>query len=389
MFGIDEQIQRGETPAARLDEVGAKLVRLRSWLDARALPAVVLAGTDSVAWLSGGLTSPVERGATVGPLRLVVDADDVAVVTTNVERPRLAAEAELDLLGWSLHEADWFAPDSLDVAAAELTGHDPALVASDRATGFGVACADDLVELRLTLDLPERERLGRLSVAAAAALEHGLRGWEPGELDVELRARIDERLERVGAFGACLIVGGDERVEQFRHPLAAGRPVERLAMAVVVAERGGLHTAATRFACAGGLDDSVRRARDLSYAVETAMLAASRPGRTYGDVLVAGAQAYAEAGHPGAWRDHYQGGPVGYRQREFEIVATQTASRWFATPVGAGQAVAWNPSVAGGGKCEDTYLVGDDGLRRLTETGDWPLDRGRPAILDLDTGGAA
>ena len=98
---------------------------------------------------------------------------------------------------------------------------------------------------------------------------------------------------------------------------------------------------------------------------------------------------YADAGHPGAWADHYQGGPVGYRQREFEIVPTQTESRWFGTAIEPGHAVAWNPSVAGGGKAEDTYLVGEHDLRRLTDTGAWPLEHGRPGVLDITSGEAA
>ena len=185
-----------------------------------------------------------------------------------------------------------------------------------------------------------------------------------------MQARVAEQLERAGAFGACLIVGGDERVERFRHPLATGEPMHRLVMAVVVAERHGLHAAATRFACAGGLGDGVRRSRGVAARrSRRTTLAACEPGATYGDVLGALDRAYADAGHPGAWAGHYQGGPVGYRQREFEIVPTQTDSRWFGTPLEAGHAVAWNPSVAGGGKAEDTYLVGEHGLRQAHRHG--------------------
>jgi hypothetical protein len=35
-------------------------------------------------------------------------------------------------------------------------------------------------------------------------------------------------------------------------------------------------------------------------------------------------------------------------------------------------AVAWNPSLRGGAKIEETYLV-DDGLELLTATPSWPL----------------
>jgi Xaa-Pro dipeptidase len=388
VFGIDEPMEMVNELAARRGEVDAKLIALREWLGRRSLAAAVLSGADAVAWATAGLTSAVERGAAVGPLRLIVTADSAAVVTTNVERPRLDAEAGLEALGFVLHDAPWFEADSLDVLGGELAGASPERVASDSA-GFGVDCSDDLVELRLALAEPERERLAGLAADAAAALEHGLRTWRPGELDRNVQGRIDERLEQSGAFAACLIVGGDGRIERFRHPLACGAPMRELVMAVVVAERGGLHAAATRFASNGPLPAAVRTSRGAAFAVETAMLDASMPGATYGEVLVAGARAYETAGHPGAWRDHYQGGPVGYRQREFEIVLTDTGSRWFGTPIAPGHTVAWNPSVVGGGKCEDTYLVEDGALRRLTETGDWPLADGRPAVLDVESGEAA
>jgi antitoxin VapB len=366
MFGTAEQ-----PTMSRTDEVQAKLARVRSLLDGR---AAVLSGADSVAWLTGGLTNRIEPGNPVSPVWLVVTPDAVAAVTTNIERPRLAAEAGLD---FELHEAPWHEPGGIARCAADLAG------------GSVAEIEDELVALRLALVPPERARLAALAGDAASALEEALRAWQPGQIDFDVQARVAERLERVGAFGACLIVGGDERVERYRHPLAAGVPMRQLVMAVVVAERHGLHAAATRFASAGPLSPSVRQARDGALAVERATLGACVPGATYGEVLEELAGAYAATGNPDAWRDHVQGGPVGYRQREFEIVPGQVDSPWYATALEPGHALAWNPSLAGGGKAEDTYLLEDDGLRRLTDTGGWPLEDGRPAVLDVTTGEAA
>jgi Xaa-Pro aminopeptidase len=375
--------------ASRREEVARKLERVRSWLEQNALAGVVLAGVDAVAWLSAGLTTPIERGALVGPLRLVVTAEHCAALTTNVERPRLEAESGLEAIGIPLHEVEWYEPDGLERAAVELSGRPASELASDRLAGFACFCEDDFVALRLALSAPEQERLERLALDTAAALEAALAGWVPGERDRDLLARADEALERCGAFAACLIVGGDERVERYRHPLATGAPMHRLVMAVAVAERGGLHAAATRFASAGVLDDGVRGAQAAARAVEAEMLAASAAGSTYGEVMACCERAYAACGHPGAWREHYQGGPIGYRQREFELVPSQRSSRWFSARIEPGHALAWNPSLGGGGKSEDTYLVEPDGLRRLTDTGGWPLADGRPAILDIETGLAA
>jgi Xaa-Pro aminopeptidase len=379
MFGTTEQV-RG---VSRRPEVDAKLALVRVLLERRGLDAAVLSNADAVAWATGGVTNPIERGVSTSPLWLVVRGDGAAAVTTNVESARVDAEAGLHELEIPLHAVPWYEPSSLERAALELVD-----AARERVGGLGVEIGDDLVELRLALLPSERERLAALAHDAAAALEDALRMWTPGEGDRDVQAHVSERLERVGGVRARRFVGGVVPGDGFRHPLAAGVPMTRLVMAVVVAERGGLHAAATRFACAGGLPASVRAARDAALAVEKTTLEACVPGATYGDVLRTLDRAYAEAGHPGAWAEHYQGGPIGYRQREFEIVPSQTDSRWFLLPLAEGHAVAWNPSVAGGGKSEDTYLVAERGLQRLTDTGTWPLLDGRPAVLDVSSGEA-
>jgi Xaa-Pro dipeptidase len=370
-------------------EVDAKIARLRELLAERGAPAAVLTGAAAVAWLTAGITNPIERGHPASPLWLVVTPDTTAALTTNVERPRL--DGELRRLGIALEEVGWYEPDGFVAVASELASAPAGSWVTD-ADGIGHG-ADDLVALRLALTPPERERLAALGSDATAALEEALRTWHVGEADRELQARAAERLERAGMLGVCLFVGGDERVERFRHPLPTGAPVERLAMAVVVAERGGLHVATTRFASAGRLGDPLARALADAVAIEAPVLDACRVGATYGGVLRALDGAYAAAGHPGAWHEHYQGGPIGYRQREFEIVPTQVASRWFETPLEDGHAVAWNPSVAGGGKVEDTFLVTVGGLRQVTDTGRWPTTevagRARPGVLDVTTGDAA
>jgi len=381
-----EGLPDSSAPSVRT-EVDAKLALVRGWLDRSGLAAVALTRPGPVAWLSGGLTNPIDRSDPISPLWFVVTPSRAVALATVVERPRLEAEAHLGELGFSLEDVPWFDGDALVRAAEETAGAVRAELASDSHRAFGVDADDELTALRLRLLPAERERLDELGRDTARALEHALSTWRPGERDLDVQSRVVEQLERAHALPVCLIVGGDDRVERFRHPLAAGKPVQRFLMAVVVAMRGGLHVAATRFAHAGKLPDSVQAAFESAREVEVTMLAVSRPGATYGEVLRAGEAAYADAGHPGAWQEHYQGGPIGYRQREFEIASVQQDSGWFSQPIEPGHAVAWNPSVAGGGKSEDTFLVEDDGLRCVTQTDSWPLvqvhGRPRSGILDI------
>src|SRR6266550_8911987 len=69
-------------------------------------------------------------------------------------------------------------------------------------------------------------------------------------------------------------------------------------------------------------------------------------------------------------RRHHQGGLTGYRGREVFAVPGDP------TPLPEACAVAWNPSVTGGGKSEDTALVTAAGVEVITRT---------PGLAELET----
>jgi Xaa-Pro dipeptidase len=373
----------------------------------------------------------VDRTAATDLTWVVRTPSGAALITTEVEADRLRAEYGPASHGFSeLVAVPWYEPESFVTAAQSLAGAAAGELAADGHPAFGTDAGDDLIALRLALSPAERDDLRDLAADTAGALQSALAAWRPGERDLDIQARCAAFLEARGADAPVLIVGGDERVERFRHPMAAGVPMRRLVMAVVVARRGGLHAAATRFACAGPVDDDYAALRDRVLAIEAQVLTASvptaspppaspppgdslaprsspgdSPPPSYGDALAALARGYGQAGAPDGWKGHYQGGPIGYGQREFEIAPRQpsrgdqdpalTESRWLAEPIRPGHALAWNPSLPGGAKAEDTYLVtGDDGsgrgLERVTISGpDWPtlpadgLIPPRPAILQV------
>jgi antitoxin VapB len=145
-------------------------------------------------------------------------------------------------------------------------------------------------------------------------------------------------------------------------------------MAVVVAKRAGLHVAATRL-CVRSADDEIVTLMKSLGSINDQVLAASLPGGTWGDTMIALALAYDDAGYPDVWREHFQGGPIGFEQREFEIAPTQIDSPFWPVERRIGTAVAWNPSLRGGAKIEETYLMGER-LELLTVTPSWPLEEG-------------
>ena len=286
----------------------------------------------------------------------------------------------------------WYDESAFVAAAAEAAGAPAAEIASDGHPDFGHDATEELTALRLERSDAELEEMRSLAADAAAALEDALLAWRPGERDLDVQARVGGTVESAGADAPVLIVGADDRVRRYRHPMAVGAPAQELVMAVIVARRTGLHVAATRFACAGPLPRDLADVRARVLRIEQAVLGATVPGATYGDALAALDRAYAAEASPDGWAGHYQGGPIGFGQREFEIAPCQRSSRWYAQPITSGHAVAWNPSLPGGAKAEDTYLVGPAGLERVTSgrDGAWPAepDDGtsppRPGVLEVE-----
>ncbi|MGH7610829.1 MAG: M24 family metallopeptidase [Candidatus Dormibacteria bacterium] len=336
------------------------------------------------------MNQAIDRSLATDLLWVAIGPERQAVITTEIERERVVRDFEPAASDFEMVAVPWYGDSQFVDAAVRFLGTAAEALAADCHPAFGRDARADVIRMRLTHTAAAQEELRQLGADTADSLESALRDWVPGEVDRSIQARLVGSLESKGVEPVTVIVSGDERVRAFRHPMASGVPVRELAMAVIVARRGGLHAAATRLASAGPLDAELKSRLRLVRSVEDAVLQASRAGATYGRAAEVLERAYAAAGHNGAWAEHYQGGPIGYAGREFELAPGERGSPWWDVPIESGQAVAWNPSLRGGAKVEDTYLVGRDGLACLTPPGDWPTEpdlggfaQQRPAVLDV------
>jgi Xaa-Pro aminopeptidase len=351
--------------SARAGEVAEKLARVRGWLDESGYGAALFTGQPAVAWVTGGLEDRVVRNEEPALAWALVTGTGAFLITTNIERPRLAAEE--DCTEFELHAVPWYSPGGLRAAAEDLAD--------------GLKVAEAPAALRMPLVAGETERLMALGADCAKALEGVLRGWQPVDRECDLAARIAGALEETLIFPSVLLVGGAERRRAFRHPVPTTAITGRDALAVVVGVRGGLNVSCSRTVSAGDPDPALAARHLAACSVEAALIDATRPGRSWEDALEAGKAAYRDAGFDGEWREHVQGGPAGYLSREFDVVPGSAEA---AEVITAGTAFAWNPTVRGA-KSEDTFVVSAEGPAiPVTNTADWPTVRGpasRPAIL--------
>jgi Xaa-Pro dipeptidase len=353
----------------RCDAARPRVAALRAHFDERAL---VLSTPGSVNWITGGLSDPVDITSRVDPVWAIESKNGRALITNEIEAPRLLGDFDIDALGWEVIRVPWFDADAPLRAASSFCGVAPEELLSD-SDAYGTDVSTEIVLARMVLSAPERDDLRSLGRVAACALESALDTWQPGvSTDFEIASVVSQELERNGAKAVCLIVGGDDRLRSVRHPLAIGAVIRDAVMAVAVARRGGLHVAATRIAVTDPADPIVELTERLE-PVHHAVMNSSLPGHSWGDAVGAFARGYENIGAPGAWREHFQGGPIAFDQREFELAPPQADSPFWSVGIQSSCAVAWNPSLRGGAKIEETYLVGNDGFELVTNSGEWAM----------------
>lgn len=351
---------------ARADasELETKRGRVMACAHAAGVAALVVRRADTLAWLLCGADVLVSRqGESV--VEAVVHDHGVDVVTSRIEAERLRDE-ELPH-GVEVVAVPWEQPGAVAARASDL--------ARDRANG-GVALDDDAVALddaRWPLLDVEAERLRDAGSVTARVVTDVAATLSPDLSEHAVAGRLMGALREHGMHVPVVLVAGAGRLGHVRHPVPTPTPIGSAAMLVVCSEAHGLVSAATRILRFGAEPGPIgdRLARVLE--VEAAMLTATRPGSTLGDVFDAARTAYAAIGHADAWRDHHQGGPIAYRPREG--LATPEDRR----PVAVGTAYAWNPSLPWA-KSEDTFVLTDSGLENVTWDARWPsvVVDGRP-----------
>lgn len=332
---------------ARRAAVERRLGEVRAVLAVRGAAAALLETRRNFSWLTAGGLSHVVLATERGVAGLLVTERDAVVLSPSIETARLAEE-ELHGLDLAIAPVDWFEPLAMGSEARR------------RARGRLLddhALEDDLMPLRARLDRLDQQRLAHLGRQTRSVLDTTMAAVEVGETEQAAAGRLVGGLMAVGLRAPVVLAAADARIERYRHPLPTDAPIRRRVMLVVVAERVGLHVAATRFREFEMPDAELRRRIDAVAEVQRALRQATRPGATLGDCFAAAQTAYARAGFPDEWRLHHQGGLIGYQGRERIAVPTDPMV------IEPGMAFAWNPSITGT-KVEETFLLDDSGRRR-------------------------
>lgn len=351
----------------RLDEVAAKLGRVRNALEGGGFGGAALRARRNFAWLTAGGDNHVAQNTEIGVATILVTPQR-ALVITPINEAAHVLEEELAGLEFETVTVPWDDPGAIDRVIRRRLGQD-VRVARDG------DLEPALVGLRSRLTQRELASIAASGALAAAAVTATICGTSPGETELGVAGRLVAELARRGLQAPVLLVASDERIARYRHPIPTAKVARESLMIALVAEHQGLHVALTRLAWLEGRPeaDTMRR-HAACQQVDSAFRAATVPGRTLAEVLAAGIAAYTAVGFAGEPRLHHQGGTIAYQPRE--VIATPAASE----RVEPSMAFAWNPSITGT-KTEDTFLLQAGGPLLITCDDSWPVTTtGEPEI---------
>ena len=351
------------TPQAEHDE---KLQRIARIAGDGGLGGVLLAAHHNIAWLTSGRHNRVDASREIGTARLLVTAAGRRFVLANaIEMPRMLGEV---LAGLEYEPVEYAWTDDQDpahavkTAKATIGGNAP--LGADWPLPDVVAIESAIARVRVPLTDGEVARYRMLGAEAGRMMGGVCRSLTPGDDERDISRAVVDGAAAIRARAIVSLVGSDDRLKRYRHPVPTATKWKHVVMVALCAERDGLVVSLSRIVTAAGPSELEPRTRAAA-SVFGRILDATRPGAKAADLYAVAADGYRAAGFPGEELKHHQGGAIGYRARE-----------WVAHPrsqevVRDRQAFAWNPTIAGT-KVEDTALVVGESLEIVTTTPDWP-----------------
>lgn len=336
-----------------MNEFAHKQEQLRALMERHGLDAVLLNRISSFAWATCGGDPHINTADSRGVGSLLVTREGRYLVTNSIEAPRFEQEEKLKEQGWEFVAPPWYAPGVLEELTRGKT------LGADDCLPNAVDVSAEISMLRAHLLPVEVERFRALGAMCASAMRAALQAVRPGMTEYEIAAQLAYATQAPGVEPIVNLIATDERISNFRHPIPKDKKLERYAMLVLCGRKWGLVCSVTRLVYFGKLPAELERRANLCAEIDARVIAATRPGKTMGEVFQTAVQAYADAGYPNEWQLHHQGGLAGYEPREL------FGAPGVPVPVAVGQAYAWNPSITGV-KSEDTIVVGEQGNEVLT-----------------------
>lgn len=334
--------------------------KLRKWMAEKNYEGVILNRRDNYMWITGGAQNHVCSNTENGVAYYVIEPEKISLFADSSDLPRVSKEQ--NPLGAEAVLVPWY--ESMGDVLEQMIGGRKFV--SDSGVAGTCNVQEELIDLRMQLSEEELERYREIGQECAHIVEGVCKDAKIGMTENEVAADLKCRCIKAGISPDCVLVGADERILNFRHPMPTDKKIENSLMVVLGGEKYGLNISMTRFVYFQPLSKEMRQRFEKTANVFANMQAMMAEGLSYADYFEKVKKLYKEVGYEDEWKMHHQGGPTGYGCREFVITPENQKC------IHDGQAYAWNPTIQGT-KCEETTFLTEKGIEIFTRTKEWPV----------------
>lgn len=362
------------------EELEIKETRIRNLLEKKNLSGILLSKQTNFLWFTGGRRNDVIKNDDVSLVYLFITRDSKYLIATKSDANRVMDE-ELKGLGFELVLYNWYDQSVLD--ALKRIG-DIDRIGCDYYCRDFLYVEEELVDLRINLTDFEVERVKKLCREYTELLTDFCLNLKPNLTEREVAADLSLYCLKCNISPLILMVGSDERIFEYRHPVATNKRIKKYVLIATVVERGGLNVSISRSIYFGKVPQELRDKQKAVNFIESNYYYYSVPGIRLKELFGIGKKLYLEMGYPDEWRNHTQGGIAGYKSREYLVSSNSEIV------LNNNNVMGWNPTIRGV-KAEDFILVQRDGAEQLSIDGRWPCteinikDRKffKPEILEI------
>lgn len=338
------------------------LLKVRNWLSEKGYDGVLLGRRDNYTWISGGAKNHVLSSEETGVAYYVIRKSNIELIADSSDLARMLAEQ--NPLGAEGVLVPWY--ESVAEYVKRMTSD--GVYVSDTGVGETRNVQEELRELRMILSESEIEKYREIGALCARLVEGVCRDAKVGDSEEKIACMLKCRCLENGISPDCVLVGADERIINYRHPMPTDKKIAKSLMVVLGGEKYGLNISLTRMVYFADIPEEICNRYEKTAYIFACMQRMMADGRSYRGYFEDVQRLYKEAGYDGEWKMHHQGGPTGYACREC-VVTPYTDD-----VIHKGYAYAWNPTIQGT-KCEETTYLSDKGVEIFTETSEWPRKR--------------
>jgi antitoxin VapB len=343
------------------EELALKLTKLREFMKNNEYRGVLFGTQHNFSWLTGGGDNQIIHGSEIGFVNILVTPDDALLITNNIEMPRVVEE-ETEGLDFTKDKYPWTG-SAVTESVRKVLGK--GRLAADFPFADSINEAERLNLFRVPLTENEVYRYKTLAGMCRESMDETMHSVEPGMTEYEIQGTIGGKLMARGIYPVVLLVGTDERIFNFRHPMPTEKKLDKYCMVVICAQRWGLILSMTRLVHFGKLPEETLSRYEALQKVDMAYITSTKKGSSLKEVFEAGRKAYAEVGFRGEEEKHFQGGTCGYLARE------QGLDPRNGYKIRDGEIFAHNPTITGT-KIEDSIMVSGENFEVLTMSDNWP-----------------